>query len=594
MELFGTMVQRVTPTCERKENSRKMSKGRCGLWFIMLTSMLFCVQAAHAETWYVRANGGTRTQCDGRSDAAYPAKGKHCAFGDMRFLWDGREYGKLRWVIAGGDTVILDNTKAWRIGWEGDGTHRESEPWCWGWAGGPFGCFNPAIPAGTPEHHTRILGRNWEHCSAGSQPDKSKMTEVFGGHGAGTALNLSGAQYTDVECINIARHSDCARHGDPRLPKDCRNDPPMDDYDSEGITTDNHTHDVLLQDLWIHGHTDRGIIGPIGGLVTANRVDISTNGMAGWDFDDGRGTPSINGVLHMADSTIEWSGCNQQYPATSPIPVATCYGQSNGGYGDGIGTPANYGMDVVIDHSVFRYNVQDGEDFGHVDSGDHKLSITNSLSYANGGGQFKWGPNFLHVLFANNVAVGNCLRMSKPIPGVPASFNAHLGDFCRAEDAISFNFRQGGTAIFDNNTIVSYAPTTFDISCWDKSCSNSTLVLRNNIIMGVTNPATFSLGGKLGGPGGLYFQQTIGHVVRGHNLIYGVRNMRCESSEVCKDPRFANETQFHSEADLDNFKPDLAPNSPARGVGEHLGDLKTDFYGRSRPAVGAYTIGAVQ
>ena len=35
--------------------------------------------------------------------------------------------------------------------------------------------------------------------------------------------------------------------------------------DSDGIHTDVNTHDLLLQDMWIHGHTDRGVNGPIGG-----------------------------------------------------------------------------------------------------------------------------------------------------------------------------------------------------------------------------------------------------------------------------------------------------------------------------------------
>lgn len=562
----------------------------------MLCFLVRGAQKVSAETWYVRADGGSRAQCDGKTDAPYPGHGtgKHCGFGDMRYLWDGHEYNKLRWVIKGGDDVILDNTKAWRIGWEGDGSNRGSEPWCWGWEGGAYGCFNPEIPAGTPGKHTRLLGRNFEHCSTNNQPDKAKMTEIFGGHGAGTALNLNAAQYVDVECLNITRHSQCIRHGEPRLPTNCRSDTPIDDYDSDGIYTNEKTHDVLLQDLWIHGHTDRGIIGPIGGLITAIRVDISTNGMAGWDFDNGRGTPSLNGVLRMSDSTVEWSGCNQQYPATSPNAVVSCYGQSDGGYGDGVGTPTKSGMDVFIDRSLFRYNVQDGEDFGHVDSGNHKLSISNSMSYGNGGGQFKWGANFTDVTFVNNIAIGNCMRMSKPIPGTPATFNAHLHDFCRAQDAISFNFHQGGRATFDNNTIVTYAPTSFDIDCWDKSCSDSTLVFRNNLVMGIDNNATYEMGGKPGGPGGFYFQKPIGHITRSNNLFFGLRNLKCEANEICKDPKFVGEPTFRSEADLDNFNAKLSANSPARGAGMPLPGLKTDLEGKPRPSSGNYTIGALQ
>ncbi len=572
------------------------------LWGFALLST-GSMTAARAETWYVRADGGTRYtahatsgQCDGKADDAYPGKGtnRHCAFNDWRFLYDDQgTYGKLSWVLAGGDTVIVDNTKPWRVGWEEDGTHH-NERWCWGWEGGPYGCTNPPIPAGTAQHHTRILGRNFEHCSVGGQPNKSKMSQVFGGHAVGAALNLSGAQFLDVQCLEITEHSSCARHGEPRLPSNCRTDPPIDDYDSSGITTDTKTHDLLLQDLWIHGHTDRGIIGPIGGAVTANRVDIAYNGMAGWDFDDGRGTPSVNASLRLLHSTVEWSGCNQEYPATHPNPASSCYGQSDGGYGDGIGTPAGTGMDVTIDHSVFRYNVQDGEDFGHVDSGAFKLSITNSLSYGNGGAQFKWGANFVNVLFANNIALGNCMRMSKPIAGTPATFDAHLHDFCRAQDALSFDLHQGGTAILDNNTIVSYSPTTFDISCWDTSCSNSTILFRNNIVLGIDNSGTFELGGKPGGPGGFYFQKPIGHVIRANNVFHGLRNVRCQANEVCADPKFVNEPRFRQEADLDGFNFEPSADSPARRAGMHLPNLKTDFDGKPRPPSGTYTVGAME
>src|SRR5271163_616269 len=76
----------------------------------------------HGTTWYVRPDGGTRFttnakdgQCDGKADAAYPHSGvnKHCAFKDVRMLWqdgsysDGKTFPSWGWVIAGGDTVII-------------------------------------------------------------------------------------------------------------------------------------------------------------------------------------------------------------------------------------------------------------------------------------------------------------------------------------------------------------------------------------------------------------------------------------------------------------------------------------------------------
>ena len=573
-----------------------MSKRSLAVVLLVFSALLAMSRALRAETWYVRVDGGTRYsahatsgQCDGKADAPYPGHGtnKHCAFNDYRSLWDDRAtYGKTAWVIAGGDTVIVDqNRKGWRVGFDQAGAN---DPWCSG-MNGAISCSNPTIPSGTAGQHTRILGRNYEHCTA-----DSAKTQIFGGHGVYTPLNLGGAAFVDVECLEITRHSQCAMHGDPILPAPCHRDYPFDDYDQDGIVTDQHTHDLLLQDLWIHGHPDRGIIGAIGGVVTAKRVVIAYNGMAGWDLDDGRSTPSVNATFNFLDSMIEWSGCNEEYPVKDANPVISCYGQSNGGYGDGIGTPQGMGLDVVIDHSVFRYNTQDGEDFGHVDTGVHKLRITNSLSYGNNGGQFKWGSNFADAVFANNVAIGNCTRLSQPIAGAQPGFDAHLADYCRAYDAISFDFRQGGRAVMENNTIVSYSPTTIDISCWDASCSKSTIVYRNNIMLGYENPATYSIGGKPGGPGAFYTDKPIGNWERSHNVFFGLRNVKCEATEICADPKFVNEPRFAHETDLDNFNFHLAPGSPALQHGMRIPELRTDYDGKPRPAAGSYTIGAVE
>jgi hypothetical protein len=528
---------------------------------------------AFGSTWFIRADGGTRYsdkthigQCDGRTDAKYPGKGvnQHCAFSDYRYLYDDRQsYGVSAWVISGGDTVIIDNTKPWRVGFDQGKT--ANDVWCFGQQG-PYSCSNPTIPSGTAAQHTRILGRNYRECSA-----SASKSQLFGGFGVGVVLNLSGAQYVDVQCLEITRHSQCIVHGNPVYPRGCQTGYPLDDYDSEGITTDTKTHDLLLQDLWIHGQTDRGIVGPIGGVVTANRVDIAYNGEAGWDFDDGRSTPSINGVWKLTHSVIEWNGCNQEYPQTHVLPAVSCYSQSSGGYGDGVGTPAGMGLDVYIDHSIFRYNTQDGLDLGHVDTGTHTLSIKNSLAYGNNGGQFKWGPNFTSALFEGNVAIANCMRLSVPVSGAPTTYNVHLGDFCRANDAISFNFRQSGTLTITDNTIVTYAPTTFDIGCWDNSCSNSTLIFKNNIIRGYDNPGTYNIGGKQGGPGGFYYQKPIGHIIKANNDYYGLRDLHCLpsiSGDRCVDPQFSREpTQFSRESDLDHFDYRLSETSPVKHSG---------------------------
>jgi hypothetical protein len=545
---------------------------------------LFCMPLL-SETWYVRGDGGTRYsanshgQCDGKTDAPVKgSSGRHCAFKDYRYLWDDQSYNNDAWVIAGGDTVIIRGGP-WRVGWDAASGHDAGYTWCFG--GGISGCGNPVIPSGTAAKPTRILGENFATCSRGGVTDRSKLTQIFGGFGLQTPLNLKGAQFVDVECLEITRHSQCTMSGDPAIPAGCHRGGPVDDYDSDGIQTDIHTHDVSMQDVWVHGHPGRGVKGPIGGVFTCTRCDIAYNGQAGWDFDDGNSTPLVNAVWNFNYSTIEWSGCNQEYPIKHELPAISCYGQSNGGYGDGVGTPAGTGLTANIDHSTFRYNIQDGLDLGHVDKGSHTLTVTNSTFIGNGGGQFKWGPNMLTATITNNFVIANCMRMSAAMNGTPAGFNAHLGDFCRAGDAVSFNFRQGGSVLFANNTIITYAPVTLDIQCWDEQglekpfsantgCANSTLIFKNNIVLGYDNPGTYNLGGKSGGPAGFYYEGKIGHIVRSNNLYYGIRDMRFQamfSSDKIDDPKFVSQPRFSKEQDLDNFNFHLSPSSPARGLG---------------------------
>jgi Putative Ig domain len=557
-------------------------------------------------TWYVRPDGGSRYsanattgQCDGKADAAYSGSGtnQHCAFNDYRYLYDDKSWQNSAWVIAGGDTVILRGGP-YRVGYSaGDG----SNVWCYGQSGGPYGCINPTIPAGTATQHTQILGENYASC--GSQASE---TQLFGGFGVQMALNLKGAQFVDVKCIELTRHSQCIQHGSPAYPNTCNTSyPGIDDYVADGIFTDVNTHDLLLQDMWIHGFTDRGVIGPIGGLVTATRVDIAYNGMAGWDFDDGsgsnagNGTASVNGVWNLNQTTIEWNGCNQEYPIVDQYPAISCYSQSTGGYGDGVGTPPGTCLASTINGSSFHNNTQDGLDLGHADTGTNcPLTIVNSTAYANNGGTFKLGPNENPSVFENNLVLANCLRMSQPISGTPSTYNTNLSDFCRANDAMSFNFRQGGTTILANNTVVSYAPTTFDIQCWDApgegspgdtgaGCGSSALTFQNNLVLGYDNPGTYDQGGQVGGPGLFFIRDPLGTIVRNNNLYFGIgHGFTCPTGfagEICQDPLFVSEPVWTGEPSLDNFNFNLTAGTPAMGAGTYLPSLTLDYSGVHRP-----------
>jgi hypothetical protein len=601
---------------------------------ILLFLLVFSAMPTFAATWYVRPAGGTRTQCTGQADANYPGSGtaQACAYKDPRLLYSDDAGGALAWVIAGGDTVIIRGGP-WRIGSDTDGT--VSSPWCGG-AGNQL-CYIPSPPSGTSGNPTIIQGENCiSGCpdSSGVGPNTSLLTELYAGFGAFKVLQESGA-FTIWRGFGLTRHSDCIQHGSPALPSVCNNSIPYSDFAIGGINTNQTTHDITFQDMWIHGFPDRGILGPIGGTITCTRCRISYNGMAGWDFDDGSQTPSLNNpTLIFSHSMIEFSGCNQEYPYTHFFPVTSCYSQSSGGYGDGLATAPGGPLSGVVDHSVMRYNTQDGMDWGHVDTGTSTLTATNNTFYGNNGGQFKWGYNFSSVVFQNNLVDGNCLRMSVALAGTPTTYNANLQDFCRAGSTMSYNFRTGQTLLLSNNTFITYGPQLFVIGCSNApgsgSCNSDTITIKNNNVLGYDNPSTYVLGGQAGGPLGYYCQDNTGVGVpqidcaanftwaRANNLYYqfnpagsgiacptGYANETCTTSPLLAAQPAGNAGSFiETELDLPAATSpggilsfNLTSLSPVIGAGiAYTGQPSTDFAGvatTSPPVIGALNFSGI-
>ena len=605
---------------------------------LLLILMTLVTTSAPAATWYIRQDGGTRYtaarvsegstgQCDGLADAPYPGSGtnQHCAFGDVRWLWDDQTYGYTtrsnNWAINGGDTVIIDNTKTWRVGFDGNTTN---DPWCAG-ANGAAGCTMSPIPSGSAANHTRFLGRNYASCNAAAnKPDAGKTTKLYGGHSVYNVINLQGSQYVDVQCLDISSFNpSCQLQGAPQN-NPCQRGYPVDDFVDDGIATNNITGQLLLQDIYVHGTNSRGIHGQEGnGTVTANRVWISITPQTGWDFDDG--TASGTGSFILENSIIEWSGCQQKttqpyYAPTTDQQTAAdityCFSQGSGNViGDGIGTPPNTGFNVSLDRDVFRFNTQDGEDFGHADTGSYSISITNSLSYSNLGGTYKWGWAYSNIIFENNLGVADCLRMLSPLPGADSTVNQYLTDGCRAGDAYSFNFQPTTTALFAHNALVSYAPIQFDFKCvasGTSDCSGVVWTLSDNIVLGYGNPSQAYNGHTLPatfcGAGCNDSTKLIGTINRDHNIFFGVRDCSAintqtigsangtSNSELCANPSFVGQpATFSTYSILDNFKFSLSSGSPAIHAGAPITNLVTDYAGNAYatpPSIGALEFGS--
>ncbi len=572
----------------------RIRRGLLSVLFLIFVAMPLC-----AETWYVRPDGGTRYtekspkgQCDGKSDAPYsPGAHRHCAFNDYRLLWDDLSYGNSAWAIAGGDTVIIRGGP-WRVGFDS----AASIKWCFG-GQGPYACFNPTIPSGTPDHHTRILGEHFANCSTGNTTNHSALTQILGGFGVVNTLNLAGARYVDVQCLEITEHNGkCVTHGSPPYPKYCnRSGPGMDDYGSNGIWMNEKTSNILLQDLSIHGNTAAGIQGPIGGPITMTRVNVSFNGFAGWNFDDGKSTPDAPGsTIDAHYVTMIGNGCNEEYPIVHAFPAISCYDLNSGGFGDSWS-----GQDTVLDsftcdHCVQAYNTKDGFIGPHTKT--TKLTITNSMSYGNMGQQWKWGatPNST-TTFQNNITVGNCRRMSEPLPGAPPGYNKYLSLFCRASgDMFSFYSAANSTVLFTNNTIVGYSQTMVDLDCEKKNtCKSAKFLFQNNIMLGFLNPKLDPTNPNV--PGLYYISDPSDSITGEHNIYFNTRLRTCvASSNICSDPQFVNQPPrtLSSESQLDNFNFHPRKGSPAIGAGAAITGLAADFYGAPRPS--PPSIGAVE
>ena len=169
---------------------------------IKLALLLSLAASANATTWYVRTDGGTATQCTGKTNAPYPGTGEGaaCAVNHPYWLLNQQNFA---WLIAGGDTVQFEDKGPYYIGlgpYKGLG---QDWPYCHGQT--PDCRFAPP-PSGTSTSPTRILGANAGHCG-------TDYTTFSGIHGVFFMMNLQATQWVDLECIEFTQPDPCTQAG---------------------------------------------------------------------------------------------------------------------------------------------------------------------------------------------------------------------------------------------------------------------------------------------------------------------------------------------------------------------------------------------
>jgi len=564
----------------------RVPRGRTILLLVLLLGGIS--QAAFANTYYVRTDGGSSAQCTGLVDAAYPGSGsgQACAWASpMIALPPPPHYGEAAIpLIQGGDTLLI-KSGSYMIGYGAPGAESCN-------TGMTYACTMAPVPSGpSASQPTRILGAD---CSAPPQ--------LWGTQRAASVASLASSSNVEVGFLEITDHSSCIENH-CQMSGTCggvidrcqRDTYPYGTWAENGLTASDSS-EVHLHDLNIHGMANEGV--RAGRLTdwTMDRVRLYANGFGGWDNDIRNGNPtadtSNHGTIAFNDGEIGYNGCGEYYPSNE---VYGCWGQNEGGYGDGLGAGPT-GGNWVFENMYVHHNTQDGLDLLYAD-GTGSIIMDRVHSEGNAGNQLKLAGN---ATIQNSIVVGNCAYY----------FNAgsigddmQESDSCRAGgDAIAMlpgndacpsgtNPNHVVTLIVQDNTITSQGNGLIMLS---RGNPLSTANFVGNVLVGAEN---WQLG-QSGYPelaGGIYYYVTDGYSQPTMNYVenafWNVKNSQCPSGSLCADPLLSSEN-------IDSFNALPMPTSPLVNFATAPNTTLYDFRRLPRPTlvngVTGYDPGAIQ
>jgi hypothetical protein len=425
------------------------------------------------------------------------------------------------------------------------------------------------IPSGLdPQRPTRIYGEGWD--GGCNEP----VAKLYGVERTAQILNLDGGNNIKLNCLELTDHSSCIEFhghgiaGSPDWKMPCkRDDPPFGDWAQTGIYAAD-SKNVTLKNLNIHGLAHTGIkAGRLENWLIED-VKIVANGWSGWDGDI-EGDDSNTGTITFRRVDIEWNGCGERWPDGE---IFGCWGQTAGGYGDGLGTGAT-GGDWIFEDTKFLHNTSDGLDLlYHVDDGS--ITIRRVMAEGNAGNQVKVRGD---ATIENTVIVGNCGFFAGK------AFTGNV-DNCRAlGNVLSLSILPNTKIDIVNTTIYSQGDCLVLASeCSQGLTGAERIVSRNNIFFGDTDylqPDERSC---------LFYRDNCGEVEfnNDHSVIFGVKDNPCPlgANDLCADPKLV------SVGDGGVYDMRLSNDSPAvdsgLAVGAPCGELQVpsnDYLKELRP-----------
>lgn len=524
------------------------------------------------NTYFIRADGGSAAQCNGKADLPYPGSGslQNCAWQSPHDALPTTDKPR----IAGGDTLII-GAGEYQVGWGAPGAEdggRCGKSW-------RYGCHLAAIPSGpSPEQPTRILGKG--HDGVCNAPPK-----LWGNERVPAVLNMADSSNVEIACLEITDKSICVGNHASDALRCVRGDAAVyGAYADAGIRA-YRSNNVKLRDLNIHGLAYHGI--HAGGISnwTVERVRLLRNGYAGWDGDMA-GIPKVetssnSGELTFRNVEIAWNGCAED-PNTGE--AKGCYAQKNGGYGDGIGTALTGGKWLFEDVSI-HHNTSDGLDMLYLDGkADTSITLNRVHAYSNAGNQVKVAGN---ATVRNSVLVGDCgyfYREGQKYPYLGS------GDHCRAGGtALSLALLTNNQVDVTHNTITGegdiliFHGAKTDRAGVPMDDTGAKLLIRNNILRGQKDFTGY--GDEL--VAGHYWENTKASTTYAGNIFFNVKSNQCPAGSICADPLL-------TVSEMRGFDPRLKPGSPAHDKVAPIVGINTDFFNRKRVYGPAADIGAVE
>lgn len=515
--------------------------------FVAILLLSVVLSPVAAKTWYVRADGGTPAKCNGEADAPASAS-PACAWSSPTFAlpMGTSDYGGVipKARIRPGDTLRL-GAGSYMVGIRAPGYVKTGS--CY--PGAPYECSIASIPSGIDAAHPTVI-----------QGDCSAKTELWGMGALHGVLWLRNVHDIRIECLGITDHSVCITNYGPTTATGgvvpCIKNA-EDPYAMYGIEAVNVTN-LSLAHVDIHGLSQYGlVVGQLHGQTRFDDVTIRANGWGGWNGDlsgEGFDDSGDDGTLAFKNLVVAWNGCAEAYPTTK---IVGCWGQSNGGYGDGFGTNAT-GGDWVFDNARFYQNTSDGLDLLYHSRGG-TITINGGVFWGNIGNQIKVAGD---ATISRAVVNGFCNNFAAyPVGGA----QGNSANNCRAAGTavVMVQNESGQTSLIRYSTITGDGDTLL-VGKGDEDrhgnqytpVASNVWRYENNIFLG--QPSAYRQGHLTALD--WYSDGAFGGTVRyANNIVWNVKRGYCPATSVCKDPKLRNAT-------LEHFDPALLPGSPAVGA----------------------------